>query len=132
MNPWSEDILLIRYTELADNAEKRLNLLIMISQLLNKPANFYTQEHLNLSHEDWKLLCDWIKQGNSSYFWHMESHDIQILHECEKHVILDTHQLLIDIAIVFGRYCSSPQATIDEIWTATRQYVTAGAKLELE
>lgn len=124
MNAWPDDILCIRYTELADTAENRINLLNIISRLLNRsPNSSFTQEDLGLDQEGWNLLCIWIKQGNGFYFWQVEPQGIQSLHKCEKHIILDTTQLLADLANVFSKSESPQRITLDDIWLTARHII---------
>jgi hypothetical protein len=86
MNNWPEDVLFIHYATLAESDIERLRQLSLISLLLNKPSKLYNTGDLGLEEHDWTRLCEWIDQGNGSYFWHKLPEGIYIQRMCEKHI----------------------------------------------
>jgi len=124
LTTWPEDILFIHYTELAESPQERLHLLGLIGMLLNKLPNSYTAENLQLGDNDWRTLCAWIAQKHGSHFWHLEPQSIRILIRCEKHILMNTSQLLTDIhSLSLKEKSLLEQITFDDIWTLVRHYV---------
>ena len=98
MNALPEDVFYIYYAELAPNAEQRLYLLSLIGLLLNKLPGTYTAEELGLKPNDWNVLCEGLGRGNGSFFWQLETSYIRVQRKCEKHILIDTVQLISDIS----------------------------------
>src|SRR6266566_8939686 len=97
MDTLPEDILLIHYPNLGISAGERLNLLGIISVLLDKHASFYTPAMLGLDPDKWDALHKWVSEGYGAQFWRVELHGIKISNVCEKHILIGTGQLLEDL-----------------------------------
>jgi hypothetical protein len=119
-----EDVLYIHYPELASSSEERLQILGLISTLLNKIPNSYTAEELALDEREWETINDWIAQGHGSYFWDLKPQSIQIKRMCEKHVLIGTNQLLTDLQhVTINKALSAKQKALDDIWSIARKYI---------
>jgi len=132
VNIWPEEVLVIRYATLAESDIERLRQLSLISLLLNKPSKLYNKGDLGLEDHDWERLCEWVYQGNGSYFWHKLPEGIYIQRMCEKHIIIGTAQLLIDLQHVFFRIPPARRTTIDDLWHVIRQFVMTTVTLETD
>ena len=85
-----EDILIISYPELAQEAERRLHLLALIGVLLHASPGLHDAPSLALAEQDWQALCSWLQQQKDSPFWQLISHRLQIIQPCEKHILVGT------------------------------------------
>jgi hypothetical protein len=119
MSPLPEDILIISYPELAQEAERRLHLLALIGVLLHASPGLYDARSLALAEQDWQALCSWLQQQKDHSFWQLISHRLQIIQPCEKHILVGTSLLLDDLR----QYWLQPvvSTTINDIWRIARQ-----------
>jgi hypothetical protein len=123
MNEIPSDVLVIRYTDLALDAAYRLCLLRAIGTLLGKPVGFYTPAVLELFPDDWLCLQAWLEQDNASSFWHAESQGVLVIRACEKHVLVGTGQLLVDLKEIPQSEAITRLPSLDVVWMAAQRYV---------
>lgn len=124
MSEFPDDVLIIHYAELALDPANRLRTLGAIGTLLNRLAGFYTPAALELSPNVWLCLRTWLEQGNAATFWRPESQGVRVIRLCEKHVLVGTGQLLVDLkkALCAPRRVRVP--SFDAMWVAAQRYVT--------
>lgn len=121
MSPWPDDVLFIRYSELATSAEERLFLLRSIGLLFDKPSGNYNAELLGLQTSEWNSLYNWVAQNNASSFWQIASPHLEVIHVCNKHVLVGTKQLIEDLREYKGK--QTVQDTMDDVWIAAKYWV---------
>jgi hypothetical protein len=126
-----DDILLIHYAGLSQEADQRVRLLTYIGTLLDKQPGYYSMEDLELTFSEWQNLYKWIEQGNGSLFWRAEEQKLHILQTCKKHLLVGTGQLLTDLKHVVLK-SNNQLAEFDFLWSVARHYVSEEVVLELD
>jgi hypothetical protein len=122
MNVFPDDVLCIRYKELAAEAQQRLLLLHLIGKLLHKSAGSYTKALLQLDNDAWSLLYHWLEQEYAVPFWHAEYNNIIVEQQCDKHIIVGTEQLLGDLKVLVCQCIS--EDSFDDIWSTAQYWVS--------
>jgi len=122
MNVFPDDVLCIRYKELAAEAQQRLLLLHLIGKLLHKSTGSYTKALLQLDNDAWSLLYHWLEQEYAVPFWHAEYNKVIVEQQCDKHAIVGTGQLIEDLKILV--YQNTPAYSFDDIWSAAQYWVS--------
>jgi hypothetical protein len=112
------DLLIIRYASLASDPSTRLEVAAAIGRLLERADQSYSLVSLTLSPASAQALRAWLASEEAGHFWYLEDNVVAVRQPCEKHVLVGTHQLLRDLAMLMSTPRPPQLAELDLIWQA--------------